>query len=130
MGMIWKLMLTALAGVVVGAASVGTLTAQVTPTKTPPVYLIGEIEVTDPEGYKNYQDAVSPVLGVSGGRFLVRGGRTVAFDGPPPKRMVVIAFDSFEKAEAYRYSPVYKELVPIRDKSSKFRLFAVEGVAQ
>jgi uncharacterized protein (DUF1330 family) len=128
MGTNWKLVLTALAGMVVGAAGVGTLSAQVTPKKTPPAYLIGEIEVTDPEGYKKYQDGVSSVLSASGGRFLVRGGKTVAFDGPPPKRIAVIAFDSLEKAEAYRNSPVYKELVPIRDKSSKFRLFAVEGV--
>ena|SRR5213594_3576361 len=125
-----KLVLAALAGVIVGAAGIGTLSAQMSSTKAPPAYLIGEIEVTDPEGYKKYQDGVSSVLAASGGRFLVRGGKTVAFDGPPPKRIAVIAFDSLEKAEAYRNSPVYKELVPIRDKSSKFRLFAVEGVAQ
>jgi uncharacterized protein (DUF1330 family) len=130
MGTNWKLLLTALAGVAAGAAGGGTLSAQVTPAKAPPAYLIGEIEVTDPEGYKKYQDGVSSVLAASGGRFLVRGGKTVALDGPPPKRIAVIAFDSLEKAEAYRNSPVYKELVPIRDKSSKFRLFAVEGVAQ
>ena len=125
-----KLVLAALAGVIVGAAGIGTLSAQMSSTKAPPAYLIGEIEVTDPEGYKKYQDGVSSVLAAPGGRFLVRGGKTVAFDGPPPKRIAVIAFDSLEKAEAYRNSPVYKELVPVRDKSSKFRLFAVEGVAQ
>src|SRR4030095_3001486 len=129
MGTNWKLVLVAVAGVVVGAAGIGTLSAQVTPTKAP-AYLIGEIEVTDPEGYKKYQDGVSSVLTASGGRFLVRGGKTVALDGAPPKRIAVIAFDSLEKAQAYRNSTVYKELVPIRDKSSKFRLFAVEGVTQ
>jgi uncharacterized protein (DUF1330 family) len=126
----WRLVSTALAGVVIGAAGISTLSAQVTPTKALPAYLIGEIEVTDPEGYKKYQDGVSAVLAASGGRFLVRGGKTVALDGAPPKRIAVIAFDSLEKAQAYRNSTVYKELVPIRDKSSKFRLFAVEGVMQ
>jgi len=129
MGTNCKLVLAALAGVVVGAAGIGTLSAQVTPTKAPPAYLIAEIEVTDPDGYKKYQDGVSSVLAASGGRFLVRGGKTVALDGAPPKRIAVIAFDSMEKAQAYRNSTVYKELVPVRDKSSKFRLFAVEGVA-
>ena len=35
-----------------------------------------------------------------------------------------------EKALAYRNSTAYKEAVLNRDKSSKFRLFAVEGVAR
>jgi uncharacterized protein (DUF1330 family) len=126
----FKLMLAALAGVVIGAASIATLSAQgVSPTKAPPAYLIAEIEVTDPDGYKTYQDGVSSVLAASGGRFVVRGGKTVALDGAPPNRIVVIAFDSIEKAQAFRNSTVYKEFVPIRDKSSKFRLFAAEGVA-
>jgi uncharacterized protein (DUF1330 family) len=126
----FKLMLVALVGVVIGAAGIEMLSAQsVSPTKTPPAYLIAEIEVIDPDGYKTYQDGVSSVLAASGGRFVVRGGKTVALDGPPPKRIVVIGFDSIEKAQAFRNSKVYNEFVPIRDKSSKFRLFAVEGVA-
>ena len=119
----FKLMLAVLVGVVIGAASI------VSPTKAPPAYLIAEVEVTDPAGYKTYQDATAPVLAALGGRFVVRGGKTIALDGEPPKRIIVIAFDSMEKAQAYRNSTDYKEVVPIRDKSSKFRLFAVEGVA-
>jgi uncharacterized protein (DUF1330 family) len=126
----FKLMLASLAGVVIGAASIEMLSAQgVIPAKAPPAYLIAEVEVTDPAGYKTYQDAAAPVLAATGGRFLVRGGKTVALDGAPPKRIIVLEFDSMEKAQAYRNSTAYKEVVPIRDKSSKFRLFAVEGVA-
>jgi hypothetical protein len=68
-----KLLLAALAGVVVGAGGISMLSAQMSPTKAPPAYLIGEIEVTDPEGYKKYQDGVSSLLAASAGRFLVRG---------------------------------------------------------
>jgi uncharacterized protein (DUF1330 family) len=130
MQMNFKMMLAALAGVVIGGASIEMLSAQgVSPAKVPPGYLIAEIEVTDPAGYKTYQDTVGPLLTATGGRFLVRGGKTIALDGEPPKRVIVIAFDSLEKAQAFRNSPVYKEAVPNRDKSSKFRLFAAEGVA-
>lgn len=126
----FKSTLAALAGVAIGAAGVEMLSAQaVSPAQAPPAYLIGEIEVTDPAGYKTYQDGVAPALAATGGRFIVRGGKTVAFDGPPPKRMVIIEFDSLEKAQAFRNSKVYNEFVSIRDQSSKFRLFAVEGVA-
>ena len=126
----FKLMLAALAGVIIGATCIEALFAQgVPPTKTPPAYLIAEVEVTDPAGYKTYQDATAPVLATLSGRFVVRGGKTIALDEEPPKRIIVIAFDSMEKAQAYRNSTAYKEVVPIRDKSSKFRLFAMEGVA-
>jgi len=126
----FKLTMAVLAGVAIGAASVGMLSAQaVSPTKPLPAYLIGEIEVTDPASYKTYQDGVAPAMAETGGRFIVRAGKTVAFDGAPPKRIVVVAFDSLEKAQAFRNSKVYNEFVPVRDQAAKFRLFAVEGVA-
>jgi uncharacterized protein (DUF1330 family) len=126
----FKLALAGLAGVLIGATSIATLSAQgVSPTKAAPGYLIAEVEVIDPEGYKTYQDATRPALAATGGRFLVRGGKTIALEGEPPKRIIVLAFDSMEKALEYRNSTAYQEAVPIRDKSSKFRLFAAEGVA-
>ena len=126
----FKLMLAVLAGVVIGATGIATLSAQgMSPAKVAPSYLIAEVEVIDPDGYKTYQDAAKPALAATGGRFLVRGGKTIALDGEPPKRIIVLAFDSMEKALEYRNSTAYKEAVPVRDKSSKFRLFAAEGVA-
>src|SRR2546428_6735492 len=82
----FKLALAGLAGVLIGATSIATLSAQgVSPTKAAPGYLIAEVEVIDPEGYKTYQDATRPALAATGGRFLVRGGKTIALDGEPPK---------------------------------------------
>ena len=73
----FKLMLASLAGVVIGAASIEMLSAQgVIPAKAPPAYLIAEVEVTDPAGYKTYQDAAAPVLAATGGRFLVQSHST------------------------------------------------------
>lgn len=126
----FKLMLVGLAGLVIGATGIATLFAQgVSQTKLAPGYLIAEVEVTDPDGYKTYQDGSRPALEANGGRFLVRGGKTLGLDGPAPKRIIILQFDSMEKALAYRNSAVYKDVVPIRDKSSTFRLFAAEGLA-
>lgn len=125
----FKFILAVLIGIVIGAAGVGMLSAQGVSPKTAPAYLIGEIEVTDPAGYKVYQDGVAPAIKATGGRFIVRGGKTVAFDGPPPKRIVMLGFDSLEKAQEFRDSKIYNEFVPVRDRSSQFRLYAVEGVA-
>jgi hypothetical protein len=47
--------------------------------------------------------------------------------GDPAKgRVAIIAWESAEKAQAYRDSAAFKELLPIRDKLAKFRGFTVE----
>ena len=42
-------------------------------------------------------------------------------------RLVVIAFDSVEKAKAWDSSPAQKEIDAIRQKSAKARSFIVDG---
>lgn len=118
-----KSLLVGIAGVVVGAAAMQVLHAQ---TK-PPAYLIAEIDVTDANLYQEYQAKGGPLYGQFGARFMARGGRVDAFAGDPPKRAIVAVFDSLEKAQAFRDSPAYQELSPVRDKSSKFRAYLLEG---
>lgn len=59
---------------------------------------------------------------------IVRGGQTDALEGDAPKRVIVIAFDSMEKARGWRTSPAYEAIKPIRHSSAVARLFFVEGV--
>ena len=118
-----KSLLVGVAGVVAGAAAMHVLHAQ---TK-PPAYLIAEIDVTDANLYQEYQAKGGPLYGQFGARFMARGGRVDAFAGDPPKRAIVAVFDSLEKAQAFRDSPAYQELIPVRDKSSRFRAYLLEG---
>jgi uncharacterized protein (DUF1330 family) len=62
------------------------------------------------------------------GHYIIRGGKTVSLEGDPPKRFVVIQFDSFEKAKAWEDSPAYEAIKPIRHKSAKSRVFLTEGL--
>jgi uncharacterized protein (DUF1330 family) len=48
-------------------------------------------------------------------------------EGEPRKGIVVIAFDSVEKAQAWYESLAYRELRPIRHRAAKSRVFIVEG---
>jgi uncharacterized protein (DUF1330 family) len=116
--------LSMLAGAALGAAAVHGLQAQ---TK-PPAYFFAEIDVTDPEAYRTYVERNTSVVNDHGGRFLVRGGKTTAMDGDPPKRIVIIAWENEDKARAWYTSAPYKEITPIRDKAANFRGFIVEGV--
>ena len=42
----------------------------------------------------------------------------------------VIAWSSLDQATGYFNSPTFKELIPLRDKTVKVRLFHVEGLAK
>ena len=56
-------------------------------------YLIADIEVTNPEGFKKYQEAVPATIAKHGGKYLVRGGEVEPKEGDwTPTRMVVLEF--------------------------------------
>src|SRR4030095_7544339 len=116
--------LAVLAGAALGAVTVQGLRAQA----QPPVYVVAEIDVTDPATYQTYVERNGALVQSFGGRFLARGGKTQASAGPPPKgRVAIYTFESMEKMQAWRDSAQYKELIAIRDQSSNFRSFAIEG---
>jgi uncharacterized protein (DUF1330 family) len=124
---LYKLSVAVLAGAALGAVAVQGIRAQA----KPPVYVVAEIDVTDPTTYQTYVDRNGPLVQSFGGRFLARGGKTEAIAGPPPRqRTAIYTFESMEKMQAWRDSPQHKELIAIRDQSSNFRSFAVEGTIQ
>ena len=64
-------------------------------------YVIVEIEVVDPAGFEEYKKQAAATVHQHGGKYIVRGGRTVAFYGEPPSpRIAVMVFESMEKAQA------------------------------
>jgi uncharacterized protein (DUF1330 family) len=122
-----KLALAVLAGVSIGVAGAMAIHAQ--QVKTPPAYVIAEVDVTDPTTLQKYAEKVPETLAPFNSHYLVRGGKTQALEGEAPKRIVVIAFDSAEKARGWYDSPAYEAIKPIRQSSAKSRIFIVEGVA-
>jgi uncharacterized protein (DUF1330 family) len=118
--------LALLTGVGLGAAAVQGLHAQA----KPPAYVIAEIDVANEEGYaKEYLPAGSKAVLDGGAKYLARGTRTAAFKGEPPKRIVLLTFENFEKAQATFASPAFMEAATIGEKYAKFRIYAVEGVS-
>jgi uncharacterized protein (DUF1330 family) len=109
-----------------GAAVVQGLHAQA----APPVYVVVEIsDITDPEGFKAVPAKSGPeTLAPFGGRYVIRTEKITPLDGTAPKRFVVIAFDSMEKAMAWKASASSKEVDVIRDGTTKSTQFLVEGL--
>jgi uncharacterized protein (DUF1330 family) len=119
--------LSVLAGATLGAIAIQTLHAQA----KPPAYVVAEITITDQDGYtKQYLPLITKSIQASGGKFLARGGQTISFLGDPPaKRIVVLQFESLDKAKAWGDSKDYKDAQAIGTKTATIRNYAVEGVS-
>ena len=91
-------------------------------------YVIGEIDVDDPDGYRPYFEKAPATVLHHGGRYLVKAGRTEALEGDPPRsRVVVLAFDDMQAALDWYHSDEYQAVAPARQASATTRVFIVEG---
>jgi uncharacterized protein (DUF1330 family) len=93
----------------------------------PKGYWIARIDVEDAETYKSYVTAATPAYQKYGAKFLVRGGRSLAVEGPGRTRNVVIEFESFDIAFSCYQSPEYQAAADFRRRSSLGEILVVEG---
>jgi uncharacterized protein (DUF1330 family) len=120
-----------LAGAALGAAAVTGLHAQAKPT----VYLVTEIDVTNPEAYgKEFAPKAQATIKAAGGRLVAIGGSggagaksVTAIAGTAPKRAVIQAWDSLDQLNAWYKSADYQAALKIGEKYATFRRYAVEG---
>jgi len=90
-------------------------------------YWIAMVDIADMAGYQKYIAANKAVFEKFGGRFLVRNGEKTVVEGNPRSRVVVIEFDSYQRAlECYR-SPDYQALIALRAPCSEADLVVIEG---
>ena len=120
--------LSVLGGVAIGAIAVQAIHAQA----TPPAYVVAEIDVRDLAPYdKEYVPGAAKAIVDGGGKYIVRGGKTAALFGEPPKpRIAIMRFDSMDQAKAAFDSPAYKAAKTVGDKYASFRVYIVEGLPQ
>ena len=91
-------------------------------------YVINEIVVTEPARFQTYADQVPAILAKYGGQYVIRGGAPERVDGPaPPDKLVVLRFENREAARAWRNSPEYLAILPIREATSTSRVYIVDA---
>ena len=91
-------------------------------------YLIGDIEVTDPDTYAKYAAGVPETVAGYGGKYLVRGVSGEVIEGSwTPKRLVVLEFESMERLKGWYDSPEYADLKKLRQSASKGNLIFADG---
>ena len=92
-------------------------------------YAIFNIEVTNPEDYKEYVEKVKPTAEKYGGEYIVRGGDNTVVEGSwQHPRTVVIKFPTYEKALEWYNSEEYKPIKPIRLANSEANGIIIKGV--
>ena len=93
-------------------------------------YVIADIDVRDPERYAEYVKRVPASIEAYGGRYLVRAGRCEQLEGDRvPRRVIVLEFDSYERAREWWDSESYRALAGLRHAASKSEILLVEGYA-
>jgi uncharacterized protein (DUF1330 family) len=118
--------LTLLVGVAIGATAIQGLHAQ---AKPPGYAVIAIRNIKDPDTFKTLLPKAPAAVQAFGGKFIVRTENITGIDGTAPKRYVVIAFESVEKAKAWSESAAQKEVDAIRAKSTDSLSFIVEGMS-
>src|ERR1700744_3048758 len=102
----YKLTLAVLAGILVGLAAAKAIQAQ--QQKVPPGYVISESDaIIDVPTVQKYGQSVPETLAPFNHHFVVRGGNPKITKNHPPKGIVVLAFDSVQKAREWYESPAY-----------------------
>jgi uncharacterized protein (DUF1330 family) len=120
-----------LVGIAVGSFAVQGLNAQ----GKAPVYLISEIDVTNPEAYgKEFAPKAQATVKASNAKFVVIGGAAGAgakpinaIEGTPPKRVTIQQWESMEALEKWYKGADYQEALKIGKQHANFRRYAVEG---
>jgi uncharacterized protein (DUF1330 family) len=91
-------------------------------------YVIVNVETSSPERYEEYKRMAQETVAQFGGCYLVRGGKmTIVEGGWKPTRIVVLEFDSFEKAIEWWESSAYSPAKALRRSISKADIVIVEG---
>jgi uncharacterized protein (DUF1330 family) len=92
-------------------------------------YFIADLDITDPDGYRNYARQVPPTLEKYGGKTIVADGKPETIEGDwHTKRIVIVEFPSVEQARAWQNSPEYSAIAGLRHASANARIILVQGL--
>lgn len=96
-----------------------------------PAYVIGQLDIHDPEAYQAYLGGFMPIFEKHGGELLATSrAETEILEGSwAMPRTVVMRFPSVEKAKAWHNDPEYLELAEIRHQTASTNLVVIEGIA-
>ena len=92
-------------------------------------YVIVEIEIVDPFGYEEYKKLAGATVEKYCGKYIVRGGAVETLESDwNPKRIVILEFESMQRAKEWLNCEEYREPRKMRQRTAKTKMILVEGV--
>ena len=92
-------------------------------------YVIANVNVTNATQYEEYKRFSTLAMQAHGAEVCVRGGAAKVLEGEwRPDRLVVLRFESVEKAEAFYHSAEYARAREARQGAAVMSMVVVAGV--
>jgi uncharacterized protein (DUF1330 family) len=85
--------------------------------------------ISDPEALAAYAKLAAPAIAAGGGRFLARADAAKAYEAGIAQRVVLIEFDSVERAVATHEGAAYQAALKVFGKAAERDLRIVEGLS-
>jgi uncharacterized protein (DUF1330 family) len=93
-------------------------------------YVIVDINIHDPAGYEKYKQLAAATVTAYGGKYIARGGTTEVLEGTwTPERLVILEFESLDRARAWLNSPEYTPIKEMRHKTAVSNMVVVDGIS-
>ena len=91
-------------------------------------YVIVDVKITDPVEYEEYKKLTPAAIAAYDGKFIVRGGPVEVLEGEwDYGRIVLLEFDSVERAKEWWNSTEYAKAKSMRQRSSTTKMILVDG---
>ena len=84
--------------------------------------------ISDPQALAAYAKLAGPVIAAGGGRFLARADAAKTYEAGIAQRVVLIEFESLERAVAAHESEGYQAALKVFGKAAERDLRIVEGL--
>jgi uncharacterized protein (DUF1330 family) len=92
--------------------------------------VIVQMNISDPEKYKQYMAQAPATIKAAGGEYIVRGGKSETLEGGwKPHRVAMLKFPTYEQAKAWYDGENYRRVREQRRGATEyFDMVLVEGV--
>lgn len=91
-------------------------------------YLVANIRVTNAEKYAEFQGMAGPVIAAFGGTVLAKGPGADRHEGDLQGNVMMIEFESKQRAEEFYFSADYQAAKAVRDECADTDLMIIEGL--
>jgi len=102
-----------------------------TPARSAKGYIYVEMTIHDPERFKHYTALSAPAVRAAGGWYPVAGVKPEVLEGSfAADRIVLVEFDSLERARAFYHSAAYQAAKLKRAGAADFKMLLLGGAVR